>query len=65
MPTQSHTPKRSRAPNGVADQRLRVALSEPMLKRIQDDAAQNLRTVSAMAALIITRHYEAKPANEE
>lgn len=65
MPIQSHTPKRSRVPNGVADQRLRVALPEPMLKRIQDDAAKNLRTVSAMAALIITRYYESQPATVE
>lgn len=65
MQPNPNIPKRSRVPNGVAEQRLRVALPEPMLKRIQEDAAQNLRTVSAMAALIITRHYEAKPATEE
>jgi hypothetical protein len=36
-----------------------------MLKRIQDDAAKNLRTVSAMAALIITKHYESQAIQEE
>ena len=65
MPTKSHTPSRSRVPNGVAEQRLRVALSEPMLERIKDDAAKNMRTVSAMAALIIIRHYESQPATGE
>lgn len=65
MKIESHTPKRSRVPNGVAEQRLRVALPEPMLKRIQDDAAKNLRTVSAMAAQIITRYYESQPVTEE
>lgn len=61
----TNMPKRSRVPNGVAEQRLRVALPEPMLKRIQDDAAKNLRTVSAMAALIITKHYESQAIQEE
>lgn len=65
MQPNPNIPKRSRVPNGVAEQRLRVALPEPMLKRIQEDAAQNLRTVSAMAALIITRHYESQPTTEE
>lgn len=65
MPSESHMQKRSRVPNGVAEQRLRVALSESMLKRIQDDAAKNRRTVSAMAALIITSHYEAQTTTEQ
>lgn len=65
MQPNPNMPKRSRVPNGVAEQRLRVALPEPMLKRIQDDAAKNLRTVSAMAALIITKHYESQAIQEE
>lgn len=49
---------RSRVPNGVAAQRLRVALSESLLETIKADAEKNRRTVSSMAALIIAEHYE-------
>lgn len=49
---------RSRVPNGVASQRLRVALPEPLLERIKADADKNRRTVSSMAALIIAAYYE-------
>lgn len=52
---------RFRVPNGVAPQRLRVALSPEMLERIKADAEKNMRTVSAMASLIIARHYQTHP----
>ena len=63
MQTESHRLKRSRVPNGVADQRLRVALTEELLALIKADADKDRRTVSSMAALIIAQHYAAKPTD--
>lgn len=63
MPTINPTLPRTRVPNGVAPQRLRVALGEELLALIKADAERNRRTVSAMAALIIAEHYAAKPAD--
>lgn len=60
-PTRPTATPRSRVPNGVAPQRLRVALSPQMLERIKADADRNMRTVSAMASLIIARHYQSPP----
>lgn len=66
MQTKSHTSERlSRVPNGAADQRLRVALPPPLLSQIQQDATRNMRTVSAMAALIIAEHYRTNPVTKE
>lgn len=63
MSTINPTLARSRCPNGVADQRLRVALPEELLALIKADADRNRRTVSSMAALIIAEYYAAKPAD--
>lgn len=54
---------RSRVPNGVAAQRLRVALPSDLLEIIKADADKNRRTISSMASLIIAEHYAAKLAN--
>lgn len=54
------TGAKSRVPNGVAKQRLRVALPEDLLESIKRDADQQMRSVSSMAALIIAEHYESK-----
>lgn len=60
MPTISSTLPRSRCPNGVADQRLRVSLPKELLVQIKADADRNHRTVSNMASLIIAEHYGSK-----
>lgn len=62
MPSTDQTIPRSRVPNGVAHQRLRVALSEDLLTQIKADAERNRRTVSSMASLIIADHYADKPS---
>lgn len=62
-PGENSNVTRSRVPNGVAAQRLRVALPEELLALIKADAEKNRRTVSSMAALIIAEHYAAKPAD--
>lgn len=63
MPSPNAALSRSRCPNGVADQRLRVALPEELLALIKADADRNRRTISSMAALIIAEHYAAQPAD--
>lgn len=57
MTTSTNLTQRSRVPNGAAKQRVVVALNEEVLDKIKNEAEQNLRTVSAMASLIIAAHY--------
>lgn len=70
MPSINPDLPRFRVPNGVAHQRLRVAVSEELLETIKADADKNRRTVSSMASLIIAEYYDANkshdapPANE-
>lgn len=63
MPSNNTALPRFRVPNGVAAQRLRVALSEDLLTTIKADADKNHRTVSSMASLIIAEHYAATNLN--
>jgi hypothetical protein len=51
--TQSH-----RLPNGGNYTRIQVLLPESVTKRFLLDARANMRSASAQAALIISRHYE-------
>jgi hypothetical protein len=57
MTTQTQSNQRSRVPNGAAKQRVVVALNADVLDKIKHEAELNLRTVSAMASLIIATHY--------
>lgn len=57
MTTSTSLTQRSRVPNGAAKRRVVVALNEEILDKIKSEAEQNLRTVSAMAYLIIAAHY--------
>lgn len=56
-PVQVSPSRRSRAPNGAADKRLRVALPAEILERVVRDANEAKRTLSSTAALIIAQHY--------
>ena len=51
---------RYRAPNGAAPRRVMVSLPPALLDRLLGDAEKNMRTASAMAAVIITAHYQAQ-----
>jgi hypothetical protein len=58
------TSRLTRAPNGAARPRIQVALPEDVLKDFLLDARNNMRSLSAQAALIIREHYvkqEARP----
>lgn len=48
---------RHRVPNGVAAQRLRVALPPRLLSLVKRDADQDMRTLSATVASILQKHY--------
>ncbi|MDR2506619.1 MAG: hypothetical protein LBD67_01275 [Candidatus Accumulibacter sp.] len=48
-----------RSPNGAGRPRIQVCLPEDVLKRFLNDANENMRSLSAQAAIIIARHYKA------
>ena len=51
---------RTRAPNGAT--RIYVSLPPAVACKLQADASDSMRSASSLAALIITRYYEAAAA---
>ncbi|GHU36830.1 hypothetical protein AGMMS50256_33970 [Betaproteobacteria bacterium] len=56
----THIPQSRRVPKGAARPRIQVALPEEILKSFLIDARNNMRSLSAQAALIIREHYAAQ-----
>jgi hypothetical protein len=54
----SDTQTLRRVPKGAGRQRVQVAFKSDVLRKLMLDARREMRTMSAMAALIITRYYQ-------